>query len=511
MAQSKLPTQKDDFPKWYQSVIREAQMAENGLARGSMVIKPWGYAIWEQIQAETDKRIKATGHENFYFPALAPMSLLTKEADHVEGFAPEVYEVTHAGGKELEETLYIRPTSEAVIWETYSRWVQSYRDLPLMYNQWNNVFRAEKRSRLFLRTSEFLWQEGHTAHETQRDAVTETLSILRDVYIDTVKNKLLIPVIPGRKSESERFPSAVETVTIEAMMRDKKSLQAGTSHYLGQNFAKAYDVQFQTRDGGLDNPYATSWGVSTRLIGGIIMTHGDDNGLRLPSAVAPRQVVIVPIYRNDDERSGVVEKANNIKNDLVANGLRVQVDDREEVRPGNKFFEWELKGVPIRIEIGPRDIESGAVLVSMRAGSTVEPDKRGSQKESVNFENLSDRINEMLTQYDQALFVEARDFREDNTIRPKNYDEMKSFLNDCGGYAIIPWDGSLASEAQVKSETKATIRCLPVSDKDIDLGIESGLVPKVHDEDLLDSSGSKLKCLITGNDAKEIAIFSQAY
>lgn len=506
MAQQKLPTQQQDFPAWYQAVIREAQMAENGLAKGSMVIKPWGYAIWEQIQAETDKRIKATGHENFYFPALAPMSLLMKEADHVEGFAPEVYEVTHAGGKELEETLYIRPTSEAVIWETYSRWVQSYRDLPLMYNQWNNVFRAEKRSRLFLRTSEFLWQEGHTAHETHADAVKETLTILRDVYIDTVKTKLLMPVIPGRKSEAERFPGAEETFTIEAMMKDKKSLQSGTSHYLGQNFARAYDVQFQTRDGSMDNPYATSWGVSTRLIGGIIMTHGDDKGLRLPSAVAPRHIVIVPIYRSDEERASVLEKANNIKADLIANNMRVQLDDREEVRPGNKFFEWELKGVPIRIEIGPRDVESGSVLVSMRAGSTVEPDAKGSQKETVKFEDLVSRTSDMLIQHDAALYKEAEDFRNENTIHPKDYNEMKAFLNDCGGYAIVPWDGQAASELQVKNDTKATIRCLPVSAGDIDAGIESGDVPTCHASEIEDK-----KCIITGNDAKEIAIFAQAY
>ncbi|MBP9116117.1 MAG: proline--tRNA ligase [Acidimicrobiia bacterium] len=511
MAQSKLPTQKNDFPGWYQSVIREAQMAENGLAKGSMVIKPWGYAIWEQIQAQVDKRIKLTGHDNFYFPTLAPMSVFGAEADLVEGFAPEVYEVTQSGGRSLEENLFLRPTSEAIIWETYSRWVQSYRDLPLMYNQWANVFRSEKRSRLFLRTSEFLWQEGHTAHETEQEAIKETLTILRDVYLDTVLNKLMMPVIAGRKSESERFPGASETFTMEAMMRDKKSLQAGTSHYLGQKFAKAYGVQFQTHDGSLDNPYATSWGVSTRLIGGIIMTHGDDKGLRLPSAVAPRQVVIVPIYRDDDERSGVLDKSNSIKNELVANGMRVQLDDREEVRPGNKFFEWELKGVPIRIEIGPRDIEEGTVLVSMRAGSTIEPDARGSQKEKVNFESLANRINEMLIQHDQALFDEARDFRDENTIRPKSYDEMKSFLNECGGYAIVPWDGAIASEAQVKSETKATIRCLPVSNKDIDSGIDTGLIPYVHSEDLLDSNGSKMKCLITGNQASEIAIFSQAY
>jgi prolyl-tRNA synthetase len=490
-----LPKQSEDFPAWYQAVIRDADLAENGLARGSMVIKPWGYAIWEQIQRAVDDRIKATGHENLYFPTLIPEKLLAKEADHVEGFAPEVIVATHSGGKEMEEPLILRPTSETVIWDTYGKWIQSYRDLPLLYNQWGNVFRAEMRSRLFLRTSEFLWQEGHTAHETAADAVKETLTIMRDVYIDTIKNVLKIPSVVGRKSESERFPGAEETITYESMMRDKKSLQASTSHFLGQKFAKAYGVQFQTRDGNMDNPFATSWGISTRIVGGTIMAHGDDQGLRLPSTVAPKQVVIVPIYRNDDESATVSEKANAIAADLTSKGLRVRVDDREEYRPGYKFNEWELKGVPVRLELGPRDIESGAVPMSLRASG---------EKETVSFNDIATRAVQALEENDAMLYSQAQEFRESNTITPSSYDEMKDFLNGTGGYALVPWDGSAESEAKVKADTKATIRCLPMTEDELSKGIESG-------EFAAPSIPAGTKCIITGNGAKEMAIFSQAY
>ena len=415
MAKQKLPLQSEDFPGWYQAVVREAGMAENGLAKGSMVIKPWGYAIWEQIQRAVDDRIKATGHENVYFPALIPESLLAKEADHVEGFAPEVIVATHSGGKKLEEPLILRPTSEAVIWDTYSRWVQSYRDLPLMYNQWANVFRAEMRSRLFLRTSEFLWQEGHTAHETEVEAIKETLTITREVYIDTIKNVLMIPGIVGRKSETEKFPGAEETITYEAMMRDRKALQSCTSHYLGQNFAKAYDVQFQSREGEMEYAYATSWGISTRIVGALIMAHGDDAGLRLPSAVAPKQVVIVPIYRSDEERDSVVGKANELAEALAKAGVRVKVDDRDEYRPGFKFAEWELKGVPFRVELGPRDIESGAALVSSRLGG---------EKQSIGFDKLTSFITEGLVSYDEELYAQAKEFQQANIYKPKDYADM---------------------------------------------------------------------------------------
>lgn len=489
MAQQKLPTQSQDFPAWYQAVIRDAGMAENGLARGSMVIKPWGYAIWEFVQKEVDERIKATGHENVYFPTLIPTSLLEREAETVEGFAPEVIVATHSGGKQMEDALILRPTSETVIWDTYSRWIQSYRDLPLLYNQWANVFRAEMRSRLFLRTSEFLWQEGHTAHETSSDAVRETLQIMREVYMDVIKNVLKIPGVVGRKSESERFPGAVETITFETMMRDKKALQSCTSHYLGQLFAKTYGVQFQTRDGGLDFAYATSWGISTRIMGAIVMAHGDDQGLRLPSGVAPKQVVIVPIYRNADEQNSVVEKAHSIASDLMSSGIRVKIDDRDEFRPGYKFAEWELKGVPLRVELGPRDLESRSVLVSARTGGG---------KETVSFEKIVDYVTESLKTYDEELFSQAQSFQKANTLNPKSYDEMKEFLSSCGGFAIAPWNGKADSEAKVKSDTKATIRCLPMDEKELTTFSRIEM-PK------------GAKCIVTGEDATEMAVFAQAY
>lgn len=497
MAQQKLPKQSDDFPAWYQAVIRDAQMAENGLAKGSMVIKPWGYSIWEHIQRAVDDRIKATGHDNLYFPALIPESLLAKEADHVEGFAPEVIVATHAGGKELEEPLVLRPTSEAVIWDTYSRWVQSYRDLPLMYNQWANVFRAEMRSRLFLRTSEFLWQEGHTAHETKQQAITETLTITRDVYADVIKNVLKIPGIIGRKSEAERFPGADETITYEAMMRDKKALQACTSHFLGQNFAKAYGVQFQTRDGELDFAYATSWGISTRMVGAVIMAHGDDQGLKLPTTIAPKQVVIVPIYRNEDEMTSVIEKAKEIATDLAKNNIRVKVDDRDEYRPGYKFAEWELKGVPLRIELGPRDLQSQSVLISSRLGG---------EKQTVGFDKIASFVANGLVEFDDALFAQATEFQQANIYRPTDYEDMCEFLKAGNGFAIAPWNGKAESESKVKADTKATIRCLPMNDQQLDEGILSGQFSQAD----LDGK-TDLKCIVTGEPATEIAVFAQAY
>src|ERR671923_2734676 len=360
-----LPRQDQDFPAWYQEVVKQAELAEPSLARGTMVIRPYGFAIWEAIQRAVDDRIKATGHQNLYFPLFIPYRLLEREAEHVEGFAPEVAVVTHAGGEELGEPLVVRPTSETIIWETYARWVQSYRDLPLLYNQWANVVRWERRPRLFLRTSEFLWQEGHTAHETAEEALAEALTILHDVYADTIENVLAIPVLRGRKTESERFPGAVDTYTLEALMRDGKALQAATSHYLGQGFARTYDVRYTGRDGSRQVPYATSWGASTRLIGGVVMVHGDDRGLRLPPRVAPQQVVVLPIFRADD-RTDVLQVATAVADELRAAAVRVRVDDRPEYRPGFKFNEWELKGVPLRIEIGGRDLSAGVVTVARR-------------------------------------------------------------------------------------------------------------------------------------------------
>jgi prolyl-tRNA synthetase len=452
-----LPKQSDDFPSWYQEVVRQAELAEPSLARGTMVIRPYGWAIWEAIQRAVDDRIKATGHQNLYFPLFFPYRLLEKEAQHVEGFSPEVAVVTHAGGEELEEPLVVRPTSETIIWETYARWIQSYRDLPLLYNQWCNVVRWELRPRVFLRTTEFLWQEGHTAHETEDEAVAEARTALLDIYRDAVENVLAVPVHVGRKTAAERFPGAVETLTLEALMRDRKALQAGTSHYLGQNFARAYGVQFQSRAGDLEYPYATSWGVTTRLVGGVIMTHGDDRGLRLPPALAPVQVVIVPIYRTDEERGRVLEASRRLADGLA--GHRVRIDDREDVRPGFKFNHWELRGVPVRVEVGPRDLDAEQV--------TVVPRLTG-EKEAVAMASLPGRAEDLLKAAQVGLLDDARDFRDAHTFRPKDMDEMRSLLADPGGFMTAGWCGSEECEARVKAETKATIRFLPLDPQPVD-------------------------------------------
>ena len=421
-----------------------------------MIIKPNGYAIWEAIQRELDDRIKATGHENLYFPLLMPASVLAQEGELVEGFAPEVAVVTEAGGKKLEEPLVVRPTSEALIWSTYARWVQSYRDLPLLYNQWANVVRWELRPRLFLRTSEFLWQEGHTAHETAKEAVAETLTILHDVYADTIENVLAIPVLRGRKSESERFPGAVDTYTLEAMMRDGKALQAATSHYLGQGFARAFGVRYTGRDGAEQYPYATSWGASTRLVGGVVMAHGDDRGLRLPPAVAPQQVVIVPIFREDD-RAAVLEAATAVAVELRATGVRVRVDDRPEVRPGFKFNEWELKGVPLRIELGSRDLAAASVTVVRRDTG---------EKQQIQLPRAAVAVDELLSEVQASLFQSARDDLERRTLRePSGYEEMIEYLREAAGFVAAPWCEGTACEARVKEESSATIRCLPLGEQ----------------------------------------------
>jgi prolyl-tRNA synthetase len=474
-----LPKQSEDFPAWYQEVVKQAEMAESSLARGTMVIKAYGFAIWEAIQKAFDDRIKATGHQNVYFPLLIPYSLLEREAEHIEGFAPEVAVVTHGGGEKLEDPLAIRPTSETIIWDTYSRWVQSYRDLPLLYNQWCNVVRWEMRPRLFLRTTEFLWQEGHTAHETAEEAVGETIMVLLDVYRDAAEKVLGMPMRVGRKSASQRFPGAVETYCMETLMRDRKSLQAGTSHYLGQNFAKAYGVQFQTRTGGLEYAYATSWGVSARLVGGVVMMHGDDRGLRLPPLLAPHQVVIVPIYRSDDERSRVMEASSKLAQDLRGSGARVKVDDREEHRPGFKFNEWELKGVPVRIEVGPRDLDREQVTVARRDTG---------EKVPWAVADAADQIDQLLGEIQRALFDQAARFLEEHTFRPSDYEEMRAVLADPGGYAVTAWCGDESCEDRVKADTKATIRYL-------------GMEP----------AGLSGACIVCGRTAIDEAAWAQAY
>jgi prolyl-tRNA synthetase len=472
-----LPKQSADFPAWYQDVVKQAELAEPSMARGTMVIRPYGYGIWEAIQRAVDDRIKATGHQNLYFPMLFPYSLLEKEAEHIEGFSPEVAVVTHAGGEELEEPLVVRPTSEAIIWATYAKWVQSYRDLPLLYNQWANIVRWELRPRVFLRTTEFLWQEGHTAHENAEEAVAEARRILLDVYRDTIENVLAVPVHVGRKSATERFPGAVETMTLEALMRDRKALQGGTSHYLGQNFAKAFGVQFLGRDGEREFAFATSWGVTTRLVGAVIMTHGDDLGLRLPPALAPVQVVIVPIFRTDQERSEVMDACGRLAADLATH--RVRIDDRDDLRPGFKFNHWELRGVPVRVEVGPRDLAEGRV--------TVVPRLTG-DKQQIPVGSLAARVGELLTESQTGLLDQAREFRDAHTFRPADMGEMASLLEDPGGFMVTGWCGSDECEAKVKAETKATLRYLPLDPKPMD--------------------GS---CIVCGQAAAEEAAWAQAY
>jgi prolyl-tRNA synthetase len=459
--------------------VRRAGLAENSAVRGAMVIKPYGYAIWEAIQRELDERIKSTGHENVYFPLFLPASVLAREGELVEGFAPEVAVVTEAGGKTLEEPLAVRPTSEALIWSTYARWLQSYRDLPLLYNQWANVVRWELRPRLFLRTSEFLWQEGHTAHETQAEAVTEALTILHDVYADTIENVLAIPVIRGRKTESERFPGAVDTFTLEALMRDGKALQAATSHYLGQGFARAFDVQYTGRDGRQHYPYATSWGASTRLVGGVVMAHGDERGLRLPPRVAPQQVVIVPILGVADS-AAVLETAASVAAGLRTAGIRVHIDSRPEYRPGFKFNEWELKGVPLRIEIGERDLAAGAASVARRDTG---------DKKQIRLHEATLAVDQMLRDVQTSLFQASRDEQERRTLRnPSSCRAMIRHLREAAGFVEAPWCGRATCETHIKEASAATIRCLPLHQ------------PPVRGQ-----------CICCGRDASCIAVWAQAY
>ena len=488
---SKGITQKsEDHSKWYTDVITKAQLADYGPVKGTMVIKPYGFAIWELVKDEFDKQFKETGHQNAYFPLFIPKSFLAKEADHVEGFAKECAIVTHSRlmsdednsikvdpSSKLEEEIIVRPTSETVIWHMYKKWINSYRDLPILINQWANVVRWEMRTRLFLRTSEFLWQEGHTAHSTESEAREETLKIL-DIYESVSKNHLAIPVLTGKKSESEKFAGAVDTYCIEAMMGDKRALQAGTSHYLGQNFAKAFDVKFQTDSNTEEYVYASSWGVSTRLIGAIIMVHGDDNGLRLPPSIAPTQVVIVPFFKNDEEINNIKKYIDPYLKELESKGIRILLDDREKISPGFKFNEWELKGVPVRIEIGAKEIESNQLTIFRRDIN---------QKEKTPIITLTNYIQDMLDQIQQNLFQQADKFRKENTFTVDSYEEFKTVINK-GGFVRCGWDGTEITEKHIKDETKATIRCIP-----------------------FDESPENKQCIFSGKDALHEAIFAKAY
>ncbi len=449
-----LPTeitpQSQDFGRWYIDVVRRAELADYSPVKGCMVIRPYGYAIWELMQQALDKRFKATGHVNAYFPLFIPESLLMKEKEHVEGFAPQVAWVTQGGTEVLEERLVVRPTSETIIGTMYAKWVQSWRDLPILINQWANVVRWEKVTRLFLRTTEFLWQEGHTAHETAEEAEAETQKML-GVYKDFAHTELAMPVIDGQKTDSEKFAGAERTYSIEALMRDGRALQAGTSHNLGQNFAKVFDIKFQARDKSVQYVYGTSWGVSTRLIGGVIMTHGDDGGLILPPRIAPYQVVIIPIPRGN-WRETVLPRAQVIRDELVARGVRVMLDDRDTQTPGWKYNEWELRGVPLRLEIGPKDIEKSQVMLARR-------DTR--EKSSAAMDGLASHVVGMLDSIQEALFARAVAFREEHTTHTDSYDEFKQIMEGRPGFVVSPWCSSAICEAQIKAETQATIRNIP--------------------------------------------------
>ena len=447
---SEITPQSEDFSRWYLDVVRRAELADYTEVKGCMAIRPYGYAIWELIQQSLDRRLKATGHVNAYFPLFIPSSLLMKEKEHVEGFAPQVAWVTRGGDEELAEPLVVRPTSEVIIGTLYAKWIQSWRDLPMLINQWANVVRWEKVTRPFLRTTEFLWQEGHTAHETEAEAQEETLKILA-IYKEFAETELAMPVVDGRKSESEKFAGASKTYSIEALMGDGRALQAGTSHNLGQNFAKAFEIQFQGRDKVLQHAWTTSWGVSTRLIGGLIMTHGDDRGLILPPRVAPYQVVIVPIPRGNWQET-VLPRAREIQTELAGQGLRVFLDDREAYTPGWKFSEWEMRGAPLRLEIGPKDIEKSQVLLARR-------DTR--EKLSVPFEGLAGRVAGLLDEIQKGLYQRALRFREEHTTRAATYDEFKSAMEGRPGFVIAGWCGSADCEAQIKAETQATLRNIP--------------------------------------------------
>ncbi len=488
----KLTKRTEDYSKWYNELVVKADLAENSAVRGCMVIKPYGFAIWEKMQAELDRMFKETGHENAYFPLFVPKSLFEAEEKNAEGFAKECAVVTHYrlqndpdnAGKlrvdpeaKLEEELVVRPTSEAIIWNTYKGWIQSYRDLPLLINQWANVVRWEMRTRLFLRTAEFLWQEGHTAHATRTEAITEAKQ-MQDVYAEFAENFMAMPVVKGVKSDSERFAGAEDTYTIEALMQDGKALQAGTSHFLGQNFAKAFDVKYTSKEGKQEYVWATSWGVSTRLIGGLIMTHSDDNGLVLPPKLAPIQVVIVPIYKNDEQLEAISDKVNTIVKDLRKKGISVKFDDRDTFRPGAKFAEYELKGVPIRIAIGNRDLENGTLEIARR--DTFE-------KKTVSQDDVIAYVENLLEEIQENLFNKAIEYRKEYTTVVDDFKEFKKAIKK-GGFVSAHWDGTEETEDRIKEYTKATIRCIP--------------------NDAIEEEGV---CVLTGNPSSKRVLFAKAY
>jgi prolyl-tRNA synthetase len=479
MAELKLPTRAEDFSEWYNQLVLRAELADYAPVRGCMIVRPYGWTLWENIQQALDRRFKATGHVNAAFPLFIPKSFIEKEAHHVAGFSPELAVVTIGGGEELTEPLVVRPTSETIIGHSYAKWIQSYRDLPVLINQWNSVVRWELRTKLFLRTLEFFWQEGHTAHATYEEAEAETRQML-DIYADFAVNDAAIPVIAGRKSEAEKFAGADVTYSIEAMMGDGKALQSGTSHNLGQNFAKAFEIRYQDQAGQLQYCWTTSWGLSTRFIGAIIMVHGDDQGLILPPRLAPHQVVIVPIFKTDEEKALVFGEMKKIREQLAAAGIRVKTDERDAVMPGFKFNDWEMRGVPLRIEIGPKDLSRGSVVCARRD----RPGKEG--KTFVGREGLAESVSKLLGEIHKALYERALNFREANTVETSDYNEFKAAVEK--GFAYAHWCGRAECEQKIKDETKATMRCVP-----------------------LDATPSAGKCVYCGEAAQEKAYFGRAY
>ncbi len=474
----KIAKQSQDFNKWYQDVVVQTELADYAPVKGCMVIRPYGYALWESIQGELDARIKETGAQNAYFPMFIPQSFLQREAEHVEGFAPELAVVTHGGGKKLEEPLIVRPTSETIINEMFSKWIRSYRDLPLLINQWANIVRWEKRTRLFIRTTEFLWQEGHTCHATREEANEKAMQML-EIYRQFAEDWLAIPAVTGRKSETEKFAGADATFAIEGLMGDGKALQMGTSHSLGQNFSKAFGTQFLDADGQLQNVWQTSWGMTTRLIGAVIMVHGDEKGLRLPPTIAPIQTVIVPIWKTDREKAQVIQLADSVFAELKSAGIRVKMDDRDQFTPGFKYNEWEMKGVPLRLEIGPRDVADNAVMAARR-------DIKG--KEKVSVQGIAETVKTVLDSIQKTLFEQALAFREANTRDASTMEEMAQLILKERGFVRVWWEGDADAEAKVKEDTKATLRCFPLDQQD-----EEGI------------------CVATGKKTKSRALFAVAY
>ncbi|HIE57016.1 MAG TPA: proline--tRNA ligase [Anaerolineales bacterium] len=479
MSNDKLTPQAENYPEWYNQLVLKAELADYAPVRGCMVVRPYGWTLWENMQAGLDRRFKETGHVNAAFPTLIPMSFFEKEQEHVEGFSPELAIVTHGGGEKLEEPLAVRPTSETIIGHMYAKWIQSYRDLPVLINQWGSVLRWELRTKLFLRTAEFYWQEGHTAHATPEEAMEETYRML-DVYADFAINDCAIPVIKGIKSETEKFAGAQMSASIEAMMGDKKALQSGTSHFFGDNFARAFNIQFLDQNNTLQYCHTTSWGLSTRMIGAVIMVHGDDQGLVLPPKIAPYQVVMVPIYRTEDDKSQVLPVAERIRDELVAAGIRVKYDDRDEVTPGFKFNDWEMRGVPLRVEVGPKDVAKGTVAFARRdilgrAGKSFVPQ-----------ENLASRVQEMLDTIQANLLAKATAFRDANIHKADDYAALQEAVKD--GWAYVHWCGSSECEAKIKADTKASSRCIP-----------------------LEQPEGEGKCVVCGEKAEKMAYFARAY